>query len=106
MDHYRLDLQGEVVLERSLLIEQILSLPILYFLLNRNPDGIVTLRFFDAFKVRSLVSFIVVHIAFNRFLLFRLGVPKLYPHMIMLRKMPILIPLFMVSVLGIFRESM
>ena len=54
VDHYRLNIGGEVVRERSLLIEQILALPILYFLLSRDASTGVTVKFFDAFRVSMI----------------------------------------------------
>ena len=57
-DHYKLDVTGNVVDERSTLAEQILYLPIIYFIMNTNRDAAVTKNFLQSFKVlRSINDF-------------------------------------------------
>ena len=51
VDHYRLDLQGSMLQERACLVEQLLPLPIIFYLLNTNASEAVTDNFLKSFKV-------------------------------------------------------
>ena len=56
VDFYRLDIRGEVVHERSLLVEQILAIPLLLFLMSRDGADEVTTTFLAAFRVRLITN--------------------------------------------------